>query len=143
MDRFDEGLRCQDVHAGLRNVDPNSGSLTQLADTQMIGMAASLAALIRGQDVISDAQALRSVAAEQLDVSPFAFDGVILQLADVGSDDGHRPTFRRIARGSRRRFPGGCPSATDVWDVTGADDRAHAQARLSAARAGAGGFVPD
>ena len=34
MDQFDEGLRCQDVHAGLRNVDPNSGTLTLLARPQ-------------------------------------------------------------------------------------------------------------
>src|SRR5205814_6831403 len=83
VELFDEGLRCQDVHAGLRNVDPNSGSLTPLADTQLIGMAASLAALIRGQDVIDDAQALRAVAAEQLDVNQFAFDSVVKALADV------------------------------------------------------------
>ena len=98
MNRFDEGLRCQDVHAGLRNVDPNSGALTPLADTQMIGMAASLAALIRGQDVISDAQALRAVAAEQLDVSPFAFDGVITTLAEIGFVDGIQRSDGRISR---------------------------------------------
>ncbi|MBU5895248.1 hypothetical protein JVW19_25040, partial [Vibrio cholerae O1] len=72
-----EGLRCQDVHAGLRNVDPNSGTLTPLADTQLIGMAASVAALVRGQEVIGDAQALRALAAEQLDVNHFAFDQVV------------------------------------------------------------------
>jgi hypothetical protein len=83
VERFDEGLRCQDVHSGLRNVDPNSGSLTQLADTQLVGMAASLAALVRGQDVIGDAQALRAIAAEQLDVNQFAFDQVIALLAEV------------------------------------------------------------
>ncbi|ORC19967.1 MULTISPECIES: hypothetical protein [Rhodococcus] len=84
MDQFDEGLRCQDVHAGLRNVNPNSGVLVPLADTQMIGMAASVAALVRGLDVVSDAQALRAVAAEQLDVNPYAFDKVVKSLADVG-----------------------------------------------------------
>jgi len=83
VDKFDEGLRCQDVHAGLRNVNPNSGVLVPLAGTQMIGMAASVAALVRGLDVVSDAQALRAVAAEQLDVSPYAFDNVIRSLADL------------------------------------------------------------
>ena len=57
------GLRCHDVHAGLRNVDPNSATLAPLADTRMIGMAASLASLIRGQDVVSDAEALKTVVA--------------------------------------------------------------------------------
>ena len=98
MDLFDEGLRCQDVHAGLRNVDPHSGSLTPLADTQLIGMAASLAALVRGQDVIADAQALRAVAAEQLDVSQFAFDQVIKVLADVGFVEGVRRSGGKITR---------------------------------------------
>lgn len=98
MDRFDEGLRCQDVHAGLRNVDPNSGTLTPLADTQLIGMAASLAALIRGQDVIADAQALRAVAAEQLDVNQFAFDPVIKQLAEVGFVEGVQRSGGKITR---------------------------------------------
>lgn len=98
MDQFDEGLRCQDVHAGLRNVDPNSGALTPLADTQLIGMAASLAALIRGQDVVRDAQALRAVAAEQLDVNQFAFDRVITVLDDVGFVEGVRRSGGKITR---------------------------------------------
>ncbi|MGQ5263295.1 hypothetical protein ACTWLT_21420 [Micromonospora sp. ZYX-F-536] len=98
MKQFDEGLRCQDVHAGLRNVDPNSGTLTPLADTQLIGMAASLAALIRGQDVIADAQALRAVAAEQLDVNQFAFDPVIIALAEVGFVEGVQRSGGKITR---------------------------------------------
>lgn len=98
MDRFDAGLRCQDVHAGLRNVDPNSGALTPLADTQMIGMAASVAALIRGQDVIPEAQALRAVTAEQLDVNAHAFDSVVGLLADVGFVEGIQRSAGRITR---------------------------------------------
>ncbi|MGQ4374772.1 hypothetical protein ACN6K9_001643 [Streptomyces sp. SAS_267] len=98
MDRFDEGLRCQDVHAGLRNVDPNSGTLEPLMDTQMIGMAASLAALIRGQEVIDNAAALRAVAAEQLDVNQFAFDPVVLALEDLGFVEGVQRSGGKITR---------------------------------------------
>ncbi|KUN58403.1 hypothetical protein [Streptomyces griseorubiginosus] len=98
MDRFDEGLRCQDVHAGLRNVDPNSGTLEPLMDTQMIGMAASVAALIRGQEVIDDAHALRAVAAEQLDVNQFAFDPVILALEELGFVEGVQRAGGKITR---------------------------------------------
>lgn len=61
-------------------------------------MAASLAALIRGQDVINDAQALRAVAAEQLDVNQFAFDTVIRALADVEFVHGVQLSGGRIAR---------------------------------------------
>jgi hypothetical protein len=42
---FKAGLRCADVHAGLRNVDPNSSTLTPLADTRIVAMAANLASL--------------------------------------------------------------------------------------------------
>jgi hypothetical protein len=59
-------------------------------------MAASVAALIRGQDVIGDAQALRAVAAEQLDVNQFAFDSVVLALADIGLVEGIQRVGGRI-----------------------------------------------
>ncbi|WP_405759827.1 hypothetical protein OG234_15925 [Streptomyces sp. NBC_01420] len=98
MDRFDEGLRCQDVHAGLRNVDPNSGTLTPLADTQLIGMAASVAALVRGQEVIGDAQALRALAAEQLDVNHFAFDQVVFALDELGFVEGVQRAGGKIVK---------------------------------------------
>src|SRR5438067_1077982 len=84
MDSFDEGLRCQDVHAGLRNVDPASGVLRPLMDTRLIGMAATLASLVRGQDVIADASALQAVAAEQLDVDLYAFNEVVALLEERG-----------------------------------------------------------
>jgi hypothetical protein len=83
VDQFQQGLRCQDVHSGLRNVDPNSASLTPLADTRIIGMAATVAGLVRGRDVVQDAQALRMVAAEQLDVDPLAFNEVVKVLEAV------------------------------------------------------------
>jgi hypothetical protein len=63
VDDFDKGLRCQDVHSGLRNIDPNSPLLAPLADTRVVGMAATIAGLIRGRDVITDAQALATTAA--------------------------------------------------------------------------------
>jgi hypothetical protein len=84
---FQAGLRCHDVHAGLRNVDPNSSALAPLADTRMVGMAASLASLIRGQDVVSDAEALKTIVAEQLDINPYAFPGVIDTLERAGMID--------------------------------------------------------
>jgi hypothetical protein len=98
VETFDEGLRCQDVHAGLRNMDPNSGALAPLWDTQVMGMAASLAALVRGQEVIDNAQALRAIAAEQLDVSPFAFDQVVIALADVGFVEGVQRAGGKITK---------------------------------------------
>jgi hypothetical protein len=46
-------------------------------------MAATLASAIRGQDIIRDGQSLKLVAAEQLDIDPLAFPGVIDLLADA------------------------------------------------------------
>lgn len=84
MEKFEQGLRCQDIHAGLRAVDPNSSALGRLDDTRMVGMAASLAAAIRGQDVIRDAQTLKMVAADQLDVDSLAFPAVVEILDAAG-----------------------------------------------------------
>ncbi|MCI4657132.1 hypothetical protein [Cryobacterium zhongshanensis] len=85
MKNFQAGLRCHDVHSGLRNVDPNGATLTPLADTRVVGMAASLASLVRGQDVIQDADSLKAIVAEQLDISPYAFETVLntLESADM------------------------------------------------------------
>ena len=84
MDTFTQGLRVQDVHSGLRNIDPNAPLLGPLNDTRVIGMAATLAGLIRGRDVITDAQALMQVAAHQLDVNMLAFAEVITLLQEAG-----------------------------------------------------------
>jgi hypothetical protein len=83
MDDFKAGLRCHDLHMGLRNVDPNSPTVAPLSDTRVIGMAAGMAALIRGQEVVEDASALRIIVAEQLDISPHAFKEVIDLLEKV------------------------------------------------------------
>jgi hypothetical protein len=61
-------------------------------------MAAGLAALIRGQNVIANAQALRAVAAEQLDVSQFAFDQVIAVLAEMEFVHGVQRSGGKITR---------------------------------------------
>ena len=96
MENFDEGLRCQDVHSGVRNVDPNSAVLQPLVDTRIVGMAATVAGLIRGNDVIKDAQALMSIAASQLDVDMLAFNEVITLLDDAGFVDGIRRSGGKI-----------------------------------------------
>lgn len=65
-------------------IDPNSADLTQIKDTRLIGMAASLATTIRGQDVVHDATALEKIAADQLDVDVFAFPKIISILEESG-----------------------------------------------------------
>lgn len=77
MEQYIEGLRCQDVHAGLRSIDPNSAGVIPLKTTRLVGMAADVAALIRDRQLISDVSALETVAVTELDVAPHAFDQVL------------------------------------------------------------------
>jgi hypothetical protein len=96
MDAFNEGLRCQDVNAGLRNIDQSSAILGNLAETRRVGMAAGVAALVRGRDVIDDAQNLQAIAADQLDVDFFAFNSVIETLEDSGLISDVRRNGRKV-----------------------------------------------
>lgn len=114
MQPVDEGLRCQDVHAGLRNVDPNSGALAVLEDTRVIGMAASLAASIRGREIIADAQALKSIAAEQLDVDPLAYETVLHVLHDAGFI-----AAPKLVGGKTRAFDERVPFHQDLYSTLG------------------------
>lgn len=84
METYDAGLRCQDVNSGLRTFDPTSPSLTPLKKTRLIGMAADLAALVRGTPLVSDMPALESVAAAELDVPSTSFDLVVDVLEGAG-----------------------------------------------------------
>lgn len=95
-DDLEAGLRCQDIHAGLRNVDPNSAALAPLADTRVVGMAASLASLLRGQDIVPDAEALLPIVAEQLDISPYAFSEVVNTLEQSGFVHGVQRRGRKV-----------------------------------------------
>ncbi|MGH3856413.1 MAG: hypothetical protein ACRDR6_23580 [Pseudonocardiaceae bacterium] len=84
MDRYTEGLRCQDVNAGLRNFDATSPVLTPMKKTRLVGMGADLAALVRDRPLISDMAALESVAAAELDIPSTSFDAVLTLLEDAG-----------------------------------------------------------
>lgn len=125
MEAFDQGLRCQDIHSGLRNVDPNSPLLAPLNDTRLVGMAATTAGLIRGRDVIGDAQALMTVAAQQLDVSPMAFGEVVTMLEDVGFVDGVQRVGGKIVS-----FTENVPYYDDLYDAFGSAWRARQPTEL-------------
>jgi hypothetical protein len=113
IESFKAGLRCNDVHAGLRNVDPNSATLTPLADTRMVGMAASLASLVRGQDVVTDAESLKSIAADQLDISPYAFAPVLETLERAEMISIQRKHFKIVG------FTETIPFYQDLYDRLG------------------------
>ncbi len=78
-------LRSHDVHQGLRKVNRHVGLVaTELHTTQLVGMAAALGTTVKGQEVVKDAKALKQYAAEQLDITPWAFDGVVNLLDELG-----------------------------------------------------------
>jgi len=84
----------------------------------MIGMAASLAALVRGQDVIADAEALTAIAAEQLDISPYAFNGVVETLERAGMVYGVQRRGSHIVR-----FVENVPFYQDLYNSLGSEWR--------------------
>lgn len=94
MEDYVAGLRSQDVHQGLRNMDPHSPALVPLTKTRLVGSAADVAALIRGRDVIRDVSALQMIAVRELDVAPSSFDQVLEVLENAGFVD-----ISRNARG--------------------------------------------
>lgn len=83
MDNYRSGLRSQDVNAGLRTFHAASSRLTPLKNTRLVGMAADLAALVRGREIISDMSHLEMVAADELDIPDTSFDSVLLMLEEA------------------------------------------------------------
>lgn len=78
-----QGLRCQDVNLGLRTRS-DSWSETILDNTRVVGMAADLAGLIRGRNVITNITALKMVASETLDIPGLSLDAVLSVLREAG-----------------------------------------------------------
>jgi len=77
------GLRAYDTAIGFRNLDERSAVLADFSSTHTIGMAAILAGAIKGKDIIKDARSLKRIAAEILKINPWAFDKVVLELAEL------------------------------------------------------------
>ena len=93
------GLRSQDVYGGLQTVDQTSGLIAgDLEATRVTGMAATVAANIKGIDVIKDERALKMVAAHQWGIDSLALPGVLQVLEDVDYITMHRGKGGKIVR---------------------------------------------
>jgi hypothetical protein len=77
------GLRAYDISIGFRNIDERNAALTDFSHTHISGMAALLAGAIKGKEIISEAQALKRIAADFLKINPWAFDKVVMELAQL------------------------------------------------------------
>ena len=84
MDQFTAGLRCQDVTLGVRELNPLDPALGTVRATHTVGMAADLAGLLRGREVVEGLDALTVVAAETLDIAPVALEPVLDLLEQAG-----------------------------------------------------------
>jgi hypothetical protein len=93
------GLRAQDVYSGLQTVDQTSGLIAgQLGATRLTGMAATVAANIKGIDVIQDVRALEVIAAQQWGIDSFALPHVLGALQEVGYITVHKDARGRATR---------------------------------------------
>src|SRR5262245_59310644 len=89
------GRRAQDVYSGLQTVDQTSGIIAAELDvTRLTGMAATVAANIKGIDIIKDPKTLRVIAAQQWGIDSFALPQVLTMLQEVDY-----VTLRQNARG--------------------------------------------
>jgi len=88
-------------------------------------MAAGVAALIRGRDVIDDIQSLKVIAAEQLDVPSLSFSSVIDTLEEVGFVSDVRRSGNRI-----ESFSENVPFYTELYERLGANWRASKPSEL-------------
>jgi hypothetical protein len=113
VDTYTQGLRCQDVNAGVRNFDAASPVLTPVKKTRLVGMAADLAALVRGTEIISDMAALESVAAAELDIPSTSFDAVVGLLEESGLVEPTR------SHGEITGLTSDVPHYTDLYAILG------------------------
>ncbi len=81
-------------------------------------MAAGVAALIRGLDVVEDAQNLRVIAAESLDITPLSFGSVIETLEQAGMVGDVKRSGNRI-----ESFTESVPYAGDLYGRLGSNWR--------------------
>jgi hypothetical protein len=85
------GLRAQDVYSGLQTVDQTSGLVAaELDATRLAGMAATVAANIKGIDVIKDVRALKVIAAQQWGIDSLGLPRVLDALEEVDYITQHR-----------------------------------------------------
>jgi len=91
------GLRAQDVYSGLQTVDQTSGLVaSELDTTRRTGMEATVAANIKGIDVIKSVHALKVIAAQQWGIDSLAMPQVLDALEEVGYVTQHRDARGKV-----------------------------------------------
>lgn len=146
MDARVAALRAQDVYSGLRTVDQTSGLIAaELEATRLTGMAATVAANIKGIDLIKDAKTLAVIAAQQWGIDSFALPTVLEVLQEVGYVTLHKDARGKVSQLDEhipllhddvydrlgQHFEGNAPSELDIAAVDSLEELATAPMRLS------------
>jgi hypothetical protein len=146
MDSRIVGLRAQDVYSGLQTVDQTSGLIAaELGNTRLTGMAATVAANIRGVDVIKDFRVLMVIAAQEWGIDSFVLPGVLEVLQEVGYVTVHKDARGKLSSVDERipllhdsmyetlggYWSSNRPSELDQAAVESLDTLANAPLRLS------------
>ena len=88
----------EDVDSGLKTVDQTSGLIAaELAATRLTGMAATVAANIKGIDLIKAPKVLTVIAAQQWGIDSFALPRVLDLLQEVGYITLHQDARKQVA----------------------------------------------
>jgi hypothetical protein len=93
------GLRAQDVYSGLQTVDQTSGLIAaELDATRLTGMAATVAANIKGIDLIKDPKVLTVIAAQQWGIDSIALPRILEVLQEVDYITLHEDRRKKVTR---------------------------------------------
>jgi len=146
MDKRVVALRAQDVYSGLQTVDQTSGLIAaELEATRLTGMAATVAANIKGIDLIKDARTLTIIAAQQWGIDSFALPRVLEALEEVDYITQHRDARGKVTEIDERipllhddlyerlgsHWQNSYPSELDLAAVDSVERLASAPMRLS------------
>ena len=149
MDSRALALRSQDIYSGLQTVDQTSGLIAaELEVTRLTGMAATVAANIKGIDLIREPKTLTIIAAQQWGIDSLALPHVLEVLQDVGYVTLHKDARGRVSEIDEhipllhddlydrlgQHFTAAQPSELDLAAVDGLENLAAAPMRLSELR---------
>ena len=122
------GLRLYELESAFAsNLEPTSPRLRSYRVSRLLGQAARLCQLIRGQDVIEDPDRLVAIAAAQLKIDPMHFDSVLEVLKEADLVEERRGTLYEKVR--QIDFGENYERVGEIWQQRKKDEREEATVR--------------
>jgi len=116
------GLRLYELESAFAsNLDPTSPRLRFYRHSRLLGQAARLCQLIRGQDVIEDQDRLVAIAAAQLKIDPMHFESVLEVLKEADLIEERRGKLYEKVR--QIDFSENYERVGDIWQQRKKDER--------------------